>query len=133
MTNLRGLGTALITPFEVDGSVDFEALKRLLDIQLSGGVDYIVVLGTTGEAVTLSESERLAVRRTILDYVAGKLPLVLGVGGNNTAAVCETLRKDDLTGFSAILSVCPYYNKPSQIIEDEIAKIITPDRLEAMT
>lgn len=114
MTNLRGLGTALITPFAPDGSVDFEALKRLLDKQIAGGVDYIVVLGTTGEAVTLNESERLAVRRTILDYVAGRLPLVLGVGGNNTAAVCETLRKDDLTGFSAILSVCPYYNKPSQ-------------------
>ena len=114
MTDLRGLGTALITPFKEDGSVDFDALRRLLDIQLAGGVDYIVVLGTTGEAVTMSEAERHAVRRIILDYAAGKLPLVLGVGGNNTAAVCETLRTDDLTGFSAILSVCPYYNKPSQ-------------------
>jgi 4-hydroxy-tetrahydrodipicolinate synthase len=114
MTDLRGLGTALITPFQADGSVDFEALKRLLDIQIAGKVDYIVVLGTTGEAVTLSISERLAVRSFILDYTAGKLPLVLGVGGNNTAAVCEQLRTDDLSGFAAILSVCPYYNKPSQ-------------------
>ncbi|MBO4665325.1 MAG: 4-hydroxy-tetrahydrodipicolinate synthase [Paludibacteraceae bacterium] len=114
MTDLRGLGTALITPFASDGSVDFEALKRLLDKQLAGGVDYIVVLGTTGEAVTLTEAERLAVRRTVIEHVKGQIPLVLGVGGNNTAAVCETLRKDDLTGFSAILSVCPYYNKPSQ-------------------
>ena len=114
MKEIQGLGTALVTPFTLDGKVDFEALKRLLDKQLSGHVDYIVVLGTTGEAVTLTQDERLEIRRTIIDYTAGKIPLVLGYGGNNTAAVCEGLRNDDLTGFSAILSVCPYYNKPSQ-------------------
>ncbi len=114
MRKLRGLGTALITPFQADGSVDFEALKRLLDMQIAGKTDYIVVLGTTGEAVTQTNEERLAVRRTIIDYIAGRIPLVLGVGGNNTAAVCETLRTDDLSDFEAILSVCPYYNKPSQ-------------------
>lgn len=114
MSNLRGLGTALITPFKADGAVDLEALKRLLDIQIAGNADYIVVLGTTGEAVTLTDEERHIVRRMVIDYIAGRIPLVLGVGGNNTAAVCETLCTDDLTGFSAILSVCPYYNKPSQ-------------------
>jgi 4-hydroxy-tetrahydrodipicolinate synthase len=114
MTDLHGLGTALVTPFKNDGSIDFDALKRLLDKQIAGKVDYIVVLGTTGEVATLSEGERLQVRTFIKDYIAGRLPLVLGVGGNNTAAVCETLRNADLDGFSAILSVCPYYNKPSQ-------------------
>ena len=111
---LEGLGTALITPFDKDGSVDYEALKRLLDTQLTGFVDYIVVLGTTGEAVTMTETERAEVRTFIRQYVNGRFPLVLGVGGNCTAAVCETLRTMDLTGFSAILSVCPFYNKPNQ-------------------
>jgi len=114
MTNLCGLGTALITPFTPDGEIDFIALERLLDKQIQGGVDYIVVLGTTGEAVTLSDEERCEVRRFIKDYVAGRLPLVLGLGGNNTAAVCHALQHEDLSGFAAILSVCPYYNKPSQ-------------------
>ena len=110
----KGLGTALVTPFTQDGKIDFAALKRLLDKQIEGGVDYIVVLGTTGEAATMSEVERESVRRLVVDHVAGRLTLVLGVGGNNTAAVCEQLRTIDLTGYSAILSVCPYYNKPSQ-------------------
>ena len=114
MNELRGLGTALITPFKADGSVDFEALARLLDTQLTGHVDYIVVLGTTGEAATMTEEEKREVRTFIRKYVNGRLPLVLGVGGNNTAAVCESLQTIDLTGFEAILSVCPYYNKPNQ-------------------
>ena len=109
-----GLGTALITPFKADKSVDYEALARLLDTQLTGSVDYIVVLGTTGEAATMTEDEKREVRTFIRKYVNGRLPLVLGVGGNNTAAVCETLKTIDLTGFEAILSVCPYYNKPNQ-------------------
>ena len=111
---IKGLGTALITPFKADGSVDYEALGRLLDTQLTGAVDYIVVLGTTGEAATMTEEEKRDVRTFIRTYVNGRLPLVLGVGGNNTAAVCESLRTIDLTGFEAILSVCPYYNKPNQ-------------------
>ena len=111
---IKGLGTALITPFKADGSVDFEALAKLLDTQLTGFIDYIVVLGTTGEAVTMTEKEREEVRTFIRKYVAGRLPLVLGVGGNNTAAVCESLRTINLTGFAAILSVCPFYNKPNQ-------------------
>ena len=120
--SLYGLGTALITPFKSDGNVDFEALARLLDTQLTGAVDYIVVLGTTGESATMTEDEKREVRRFIVDYTRQKptansqkpIPLVLGVGGNNTAAVCESLRTMDLTGFAAILSVCPYYNKPNQ-------------------
>ena len=111
---IKGLGTALITPFKADKSVDYDALARLLDTQLTGFVDYIVVLGTTGEAATMTEDEKQEVRTFIRKYVNGRLPLVLGVGGNNTAAVCETLKNIDLTGFEAILSVCPYYNKPNQ-------------------
>lgn len=112
--SIKGLGTALITPFKADGSVDYEALKRLLDTQLTGFVDYIVVLGTTGEAATMTDKERAEVRTFIRNYVDGRLPLVLGVGGNCTAAVCEALHTIDLSGFEAILSVCPYYNKPNQ-------------------
>ena len=112
----------MITPFKADGSVDYEALARVLDTQLTGFVDYLVVLGTTGEAATMTESEKREVRTFVRDYVKkssiinhqSSIPLVLGVGGNNTAAVCETLRTIDLTGFEAILSVCPYYNKPNQ-------------------
>ncbi len=111
---IKGLGTALITPFKADGSVDYEALKRVLDTQLTGAVDYIVVLGTTGEAATMTENERAEVRTFVRKYVNGRVPLVLGVGGNNTAAVCESLKTMDLNGFEAILSVCPYYNKPNQ-------------------
>lgn len=111
---IKGLGTALITPFDANGNVDYEALARLLDTQLTGWVDYLVVLGTTGEAATMTEKEREDVRTFIRKYVNGRLPLVLGVGGNCTAAVCESLRSIDLSGFEAILSVCPYYNKPNQ-------------------
>ena len=111
---IKGLGTALITPFDANGKVDYEALARLLDTQLTGFVDYLVLLGTTGEAATMTEKERAEVRTFIRQYVNGRIPLVLGVGGNCTAVVCETLRTIDLTGFEAILSVCPYYNKPNQ-------------------
>jgi len=122
---LYGLGTALITPFKADGSVDYEALERLLDTQLTGSVDYIVVLGTTGEAATLTADEKREVRRFIADYVKryaltsnrSPLALVLGLGGNNTQQVISDLNaiKDELIlDFTAILSVCPYYNKPNQ-------------------
>ncbi len=117
MKELRGLGTALITPFKADGSVDFEALARLLDTQLTGCVDYIVVLGTTGEAATMTADEKRDVRQFIVKYVNGRLPLVLGVGGNNTAQVVselEAIKNELILDFTAILSVCPYYNKPNQ-------------------
>ena len=123
---IKGLGTALITPFDANGKVDYEALARLLDTQLTGFVDYLVVLGTTGEAATLTTEEKKEVRQFIVHYVhthpvpslegrpGGVIPLVLGVGGNCTAVVCESLKTIDLTGYEAILSVCPYYNKPNQ-------------------
>ena len=119
MERFKGLGTALITPFKADGSVDFEALERLLDTQLTGFVDYIVVLGTTGEAATLTTDEKREVRQFIVNCVNSqfKIPLVLGVGGNNTAAVCAELKaieEELVENFAAILSVCPYYNKPNQ-------------------
>ena len=117
MNGLKGLGTALITPFKADGSVDYDALAQLLDTQLTGFVDYIVVLGTTGEAATMRAEEKKEVRRFIVNYVKGKLPLVLGVGGNNTALVLselEAMRDELILDFAAILSVCPYYNKPNQ-------------------
>ena len=100
-----------------NGAVDYDGLRRLLDIQLNGGVDYIVVLGTTGESATMTEQERKEVRQFIVQYIAGRLPLVLGLGGNNTAALVAELQanKDELQrDFAAILSVCPFYNKPSQ-------------------
>ncbi len=117
MLQLNGLGTALITPFLPNGAVDYDGLRRLLDIQLKGGVDYIVVLGTTGESATMTEQERKEVRQFIVRYIAGRMPLVLGLGGNNTAALVADLEamKDELQrDFVAILSVCPFYNKPSQ-------------------
>lgn len=114
---LSGLGTALITPFKASGEVDYSALERLLERQIDGGVDYIVVLGTTGEAATLTSKEHESVRRFIVEKTAGRLPLVLGVGGNSTARVVEQLhelRDELLRDYAAILSVCPYYNKPNQ-------------------
>ena len=117
MTKLYGLGTALITPFTPEGKVNFEALDRLLDRQLSGQIDYIVVLGTTGEAVTLSGEEHEQVRNHVVRRTNNQIPLVLGVGGNCTATVCEKLHAmhdELLENYAAILSVCPYYNKPSQ-------------------
>ena len=114
---MKGLGTALITPFCADGSVDYKALARLLDTQLTGFIDYIVVLGTTGEAATLTAEEKREVRQFIVKYVNGRMTLVLGLGGNNTAAVCaemDAMREELTRDFAAILSVCPYYNKPNQ-------------------
>ena len=114
---IKGLGTALITPFDANGKIDFEALARLLETQLTGFVDYIVVLGTTGEAATMTADEKREVRQFIVSHVHGRLPLVLGVGGNNTAAVCAELaamREELKANYAAILSVCPYYNKPNQ-------------------
>lgn len=112
--NLKGLGVALVTPFKTDKSIDFDALGQLLDFQMENGADYLVVLGTTGETPTLSAQEKQAVRSFVKERTAGRIPLVLGVGGNNTMAIVEELQTLDLTGFDAVLSVVPYYNKPSQ-------------------
>lgn len=114
MQSLTGTGVALITPFKKDFSVDVEALERIVKYQIDGGIDYLVVLGTTAEAATLTKDEKELVIKTVLKANAGKLPVVLGVGGNNTAEVVEELKTRDLSAFTAILSVSPYYNKPTQ-------------------
>ena len=110
----KGLGVALVTPFKADGSVDYDALRRLLDYQLFNGVDFLCVLGTTAETPCLSAEEKVKVKNIVVEKVQGRVPILLGCGGNNTAAVVESLKNDDFTGVDGILSVCPYYNKPSQ-------------------
>ncbi|WP_298476515.1 4-hydroxy-tetrahydrodipicolinate synthase [uncultured Maribacter sp.] len=114
MKELLGTGVALITPFNEDGNVDVAALTNIVEYNVSGGVEYLVVLGTTGESVTLSKEEKQLIIDTVIAANAGRLPLVLGVGGNNTAMVTEELLTADLSAFVAILSVSPYYNKPTQ-------------------
>lgn len=111
---LRGMGVALITPFKEDESIDYDALSRLLEYQIKNGADYLVILGTTAETATLTEEEKKELSTFIVERVNGRVPLVLGAGGNNTRALVHFLQTTDLSGFSAILSVCPYYNKPSQ-------------------
>ena len=114
MKELIGTGTALITPFNNDHSIDFDALSRIIEQQIAGGTNYFVMLGTTGESATLSNEEKIAVVSHIKKVNAGRLPLVLGVGGNNTSDVVEQLKSLDTDGLTAILSVSPYYNKPNQ-------------------
>ena len=114
---MKGLGTALITPFMEDGNIDFQALSRLIEHQVKGGVDYLVILGTTSEVPTLSHEEQDQIIVHIVEQVAGRVPLVLGVGGNCTAAVVERIKVlENLLQdhFAAILSVTPYYNRPQQ-------------------
>lgn len=110
----KGLGIALVTPFTKEGKVDFTALRRLLDYQLSNGIDFICLLGTTAETPTLSVEERQQVKDLVVEKVNGQVPILMGCGGNNTAAVVEQIQTGDFTGIEGILSVCPYYNKPSQ-------------------
>lgn len=112
--NFTGTGVAIVTPFTNKGAVDFPALTKLVEHLIKGRVEYLVVMGTTGESVTLSKEEKKQVIEHIVQVNKKRLPLVLGVGGNNTAEIVESLKNDDLSAFSAILSVSPYYNKPSQ-------------------
>lgn len=112
--SLDGLGVALVTPFKTDFSVDYESLSRLIEYQIENGADYLVVLGTTGEAVTLTNAERAEVRRFVAGRVAQRVPLVLGMSDNSTHHLVETISATDFSGYSAILSVVPFYNKPSQ-------------------
>ena len=111
---LKGLGVALVTPFTATGEVDYAALDRLVDYVIEGGADYLVVMGTTGETPTLTMPERVAVLRAVKARNAGRLPLVVGVGGNDTARVVELIDQTNLDGVDAILSVTPFYNKPAQ-------------------
>lgn len=112
--NLRGVGVAFITPFKEDESVDYEALIRLVDYQIQNNTDYLVVLGTTAETATLTEEEKTQIVETVVNRVNGQIPIVLGVGGNNTRSVVDHLKNGNFDGIDAILSVVPYYNKPSQ-------------------
>lgn len=114
MKSFIGTGVALITPFKKDLSVDVEALERVVEHNIKGGVEYLVVLGTTAETATLTKQEQELVKQTIIKANNKRLPLVLGVGGNNTMDVVSQLNEENLKGFDAILSVSPYYNKPTQ-------------------
>ena len=110
----RGTGVALVTPFDDNNQVDFDALDKLVAYVTDNGVDYLVVFGTTAETATLNSDEKIQIKKRILDKNAGKLPIVLGIGGNNTAEVVEAIKTTDLSGVDAILTVTPYYNKPNQ-------------------
>lgn len=114
MQSLIGTGVALVTPFKKDFTVDVDALKVIVNFQIDNGIDYLVVLGTTAESATLSKAEKELVIQTVIDANKGRLPLVLGVGSNNTQEVIEELKSRDFSPFVAILSVSPYYNKPTQ-------------------
>jgi len=114
MNQFVGTGVALVTPFKKDKSVDFEALERIVNFNIDGGVEYLVVLGTTGESAVLTNEEKTQVIACITEANNKRLPMVLGVGGNNTADVVTQLKTTDLSNFDAVLSVSPYYNKPSQ-------------------
>ena len=112
--NVNGTGIAIVTPFLEGGGVDFLGLEKILKHIIEGGIDYIVVLGTTGESVVLTADEKTAVTNFVTETVAGRKPLVMGIGGNNTCNVADTIKNTDLSGYDAILTVCPYYNKPTQ-------------------
>jgi 4-hydroxy-tetrahydrodipicolinate synthase len=114
MNAFKGTGVALVTPFHDDQTIDFNSLKKLIDHVVSGGVDYLVVLGTTGESATLTSAEKKQVLKACLEYNSGRVPVMLGIGGNNTHSVINEIKNTDFYGVAAILSVSPYYNKPSQ-------------------
>lgn len=114
MNELHGAGVALVTPFNADGTVDFDSLAQLIDYQINSGMNYLVSLGTTGEVATLSKDERKRIWDFTVKQVNARVPLVAGIGGNNTAEIVEQINNFDPAGFCAILSVSPYYNKPVQ-------------------
>ncbi len=110
----KGLGIALITPFKSDGSIDFDALARLVEYQIKNGADFFCIMGTTAETPCLTAEEKKTLKQFFVERVAGRVPLLMGCGGNNTAAIVKELKEGDWRGIDGILSVCPYYNKPSQ-------------------
>ena len=110
----KGLGIALVTPFNEDGSVDYKSLIRLVEYQLANGADFLCILATTGETPTLTDEEKQTIKETIVSLVNGRIPILMGCGGNNTASIVNELQTRDFKGIDGILSVCPYYNKPSQ-------------------
>ncbi len=111
---LKGMGVALVTPFNDDGSVDYQSLMRLVEYQIQNGVDFLCVLGTTAETPTLTAVEKKKIKQMVVERVNGRVPILLGVGSNSTQSVIDTLQNDDMTGVDAVLVVVPYYNKPSQ-------------------
>ena len=114
MNAFKGIGVALVTPFLEDQRIDFESLKRLIDYVISGGVNYLVVLGTTGESATLTASEKAQVLKAAVEYNKGRVPLMLGLGGNATQKLLDEIEATEFYGVASILSVSPYYNKPTQ-------------------
>ena len=104
----------MVTPFKSDGSIDYDALTRLVEYQISNGVDFLCIMGTTAETPCLSAEEKKTLKQLLVDRVAGRVPLLMGCGGNNTAAIVSELKSNDWSGIDGVLSVCPYYNKPSQ-------------------
>ena len=110
----HGLGIALVTPFTEDGKVDYDSLKKIIDYQLNNGADFLCILATTAETPTLTADEKQKIKELVVETVKGKIPILMGCGGNNTAAVCHELQTADFKGIDGILSVCPFYNKPSQ-------------------
>ena len=114
VNRFKGLGVALITPFRSDNSIDIEALDRLVEYQIKGGGDFLCIMGTTAETPTLTTEEKQMLKNHLVERVAGRVPLLMGCGGNSTAAVVNELQSFDWKGIDGILSVCPYYNKPSQ-------------------
>ena len=110
----KGLGIALVTPFTQSGAVDYDALRGLLRYQLDNGADFLCILATTGETPTLTKEEKSEIKKIAIDMAGGSVPILMGCGGNNTAAIIEELKTEDFYGIDGILSVCPYYNKPSQ-------------------
>lgn len=110
----KGLGIALVTPFQADGAIDYKALGRLVEYQTENGADFLCILATTGETPCLSREEREDIKRFVVDVNQGRLPILMGCGGNDTRAVVDELQRLDLQGIDGVLSVCPYYNKPSQ-------------------
>lgn len=110
----KGLGIALITPFNASGAVDYVVLKQLVEYQLRNGADFFCILATTGETPTLTDDEKQRIKELVVEVVAGRVPILMGCGGNNTAAIVEELHTRDFSDIDGILSVCPYYNKPSQ-------------------
>lgn len=110
----KGLGVALVTPFTIEGEVDYKALKRLVEYLIQNGADFLCILATTGETPCLSSDEKNQIKQLVIDVNRGRVPILMGCGGNNTRAVVEELKTTDWTGIDGILSVCPYYNKPSQ-------------------
>lgn len=110
----KGLGIALVTPFTQEGEVDYTALSRLIDYQLANGADFLCILATTGETPTLTAEEKAKIKQIVIEKAGDKVPVLMGCGGNNTAEVVRELKEADFAGIDGILSVCPYYNKPSQ-------------------